>query len=77
MANLKRLLLGLALSLGATACKTQDSDVLATETGAPAPTPSNAASDLESTFSAQSARDADRAEFLELFTRARSMLPAR
>jgi Ca-activated chloride channel family protein len=34
-------------------------------------------SDLESTFAAQSARDADRAEFLELFTRARGMLPAR
>ncbi|MEO8181981.1 MAG: von Willebrand factor type A domain-containing protein [Deltaproteobacteria bacterium] len=34
-------------------------------------------SDLESTFLAQRERDADRAEFLELFTRARSQLPSR
>jgi Ca-activated chloride channel homolog len=32
-------------------------------------------SDLESTFTAQSARDADRAELLELFSRARVLLP--
>jgi len=34
-------------------------------------------SDLESTFTAQSGRDTDRAEFLQLFTRARTLLQAR